>query len=178
MSKTKSSTLPHYELLYIISNKFSENEVPAIKNSIEQLITDNQGEITLRQDWNKKKLAYPIKHFRHGYYQLLEFDIPATAVKIINNNLRLSDQILRHQIVKKDKNLPAQPTQLKITTETEPKAEPKAEPKTEPKTEPKVEPVINKVVNKPVKSTAEDDKVELQDLDDKLDKILDSESFF
>ena len=164
MSKSKSSTLPHYELLYIISNKFSENEVPPIKETVEKLITDNQGAITLRQDWGEKKLAYPIKHFRHGYYQLLEFDMPAASIKIIANNLRLSDQIIRHQIVIKDPNaLPPKPAREAQAVER-PEVKPTA-----PQTE---------LVSKKAKTTADDDRVELQDLDDKLDKILDSESFF
>ncbi|MFH0951398.1 MAG: 30S ribosomal protein S6 [bacterium] len=166
MSKSKSSTLPHYELLYVISNKFSENEVPSIKETVEKLITDNQGAITLRQDWGKKKLAYPIKHFRHGYYQLLEFDMPSASVKIVANNLRLSDQIIRHQIVVKDPNaVPAKPAG-------------EARPLVSNKPEAKSIAPEPELISKKAKTTADDDKVDLQDLDDKLDKILDSESFF
>ncbi|MFH1412981.1 MAG: 30S ribosomal protein S6 [bacterium] len=154
MSKVKSSETPHYELLYIISNKYSEDEIEPIKEKVTKLIIDNQGKITKNDDWGKKRLAYPIKHFRHGYYHLLEFDLDGNKLKIVEDWLRLSEQILRHQIVKKEK-IQAVSTPLPIE-KLAPLADPNklAEPITEPKK-----------------------KIEFQDLDDKLDKILDSDTF-
>ena len=70
MSKTKSSKIPHYELLYIVSNKYSEEELEPIKNKVNKIIEENGGKITFSEDWGKKKLCYPIKHFSYGYYLL------------------------------------------------------------------------------------------------------------
>lgn len=200
MAKVKSSEIPHYELLYIISNKFSEDELAPIKQKIEKLIANNQGQITFQDDWGKKRLAYPIKHFRHGYYHLLEFDLPADKIKVVGDYLRLSDQILRHQIIKKDKadqpikkNKPQASNKEEITDSTPAEESVSKTQTTESQVEEKVEkPIIvaqpattqkespsTKEENKPAKKTAdnESDKVEFKDLDDKLDQILDSDTF-
>src|SRR3989344_7041489 len=97
MSKSKDAAAPRYEMLYIIANKYSENEVPAIQEKIKKLIADQGGQIDLTDNWGKRRLAYPIKHWRYGYYQLLRFTLTATEqLEKINRNLRLDEQVLRH----------------------------------------------------------------------------------
>ena len=165
MSKSKSAETPHYELLYIISNKYSEDELPAINENVKKFIIQQGGSLTKEDNWGKKRLAYPIKHFRHGYYQLIEFDLPNSQVNInvIDNNLRLSDQILRHQIIKKNKNA-IQPKIIIKNKEEEPTI------KKSKKETKKIEPKPN-LEKSPIPLN------QLQDLDEKLDKILDSNTF-
>jgi len=102
MSKTKKSTIGHYEILFIIPNKFTEDEAKTIIAKTEKTISDNGGEISYREYWGKKKLAYEIKHNAYGYYSLCEFDLEKSALAAIDQNLRLSTEILRHQIVIKN----------------------------------------------------------------------------
>ena len=101
MSKTKSSDRPHYELLYLISNKFSEAEVKPIMDKVNSLVNNNQGKITLNVELGKKRLAYPIRGFRFGYYNLLEFDMPGVNLIKVDHALRMMNEILRQQIVLK-----------------------------------------------------------------------------
>ncbi len=182
MSKTKSDKVPHYELLYLISNKFSETELEPITSKIEKLITDNSGTITVKQDWGKKKLAYPISGFRHGYYQLVEFDLTDNKVNYIDNQIRLTSEILRHQIVRTE---PKTPEQIKAAEELRAKVlqklEDKEEALVEAATTAKAEADAKAVkVEAPVNTAPEilNDKVklELNDLDDKLNKILESDN--
>ncbi len=100
MAKNKPDGLTHYELLYIVSNQFSEDELNPIKDKVEKIITDHHGSITFKEDLGKKRLAYKIKQFRHGYYQLVEFDAPNASLPEINNLLRLMSDLIRHQILK------------------------------------------------------------------------------
>ena len=72
MSKTKPSGAGHYEILFVISNRFTEDEAKQSIAKVEKLVTDADGQITLNEYWGKKKLAYPIKHETYGYYQLFE----------------------------------------------------------------------------------------------------------
>jgi small subunit ribosomal protein S6 len=164
MSKVKSDATPHYELLYLISNKYSEDETKPIMEKIHALITNNQGNITLSQELGKKRLAYPIKGFRFGYYNLVEFDMPGANLASVDRALQLMSEVLRQQIVtkvlktqeqiEKDKEIAA-----KIASrimEAEKAAEVKAA----------------------VQATAgekEKEKVDLKDLDEKLDKILETD---
>jgi small subunit ribosomal protein S6 len=158
MSKTKSSEIPHYELLYIISNKFSEDEVKPIAQKINKFIEDNGAKITLSEDWGKKKLAYPIKNFGFGYYNLVGFDCPGANLTNIERSIRMSNEILRHMIVvkgiKTEKN-------IKRDREISEKIANRAAEQ-------------QKIEIEKEKST-DKGKVDLKDLDEKLDKILDTD---
>ncbi|MFZ4649051.1 MAG: 30S ribosomal protein S6 [Patescibacteria group bacterium] len=99
MSKTKKSEQNHYEMLFIIPNKFTEEEAKVQVTKVEELVAAQGGAITYREYWGKKRLAYEIKHNHYGYYSLCEFDIDRAAIAKIDNDLRLSNDVLRHQIV-------------------------------------------------------------------------------
>ena len=159
MAKNKKNEIPHYELLFIVSNKYTEDEVKPIVENVNKIIKDNDGVITYSEKWGKKKLAYPIEHFNYGYYSLVEFDVDGQAVEKINRQLRMSNEILRHTIVAKA-----------VRTAEEIKAE-----------KVKAKAIMKKAVKEkrkekeePIKEEAKP-KVNLKDLDEKLDKILETD---
>jgi small subunit ribosomal protein S6 len=159
MSRTKSSEIPHYELLYLISNKFSEDEVKPIVEKVNSLILSNQGKITLAEDLGKKRLAYPIKGFRYGYYDLVEFDMPGENLINLDRALRMANEILRHQIVTKTVKTAEQIAEDKKIAEKIAARNDKAEKEEEKKEKAK---------------ETDKEKVDLKDLDEKLDKILET----
>jgi small subunit ribosomal protein S6 len=175
MSKTKSSELPHYELLYLIANKFSENEVKPIRDKVDALISNNQGKISQTIELGKKRLAYPIKGFRFGYYNLVEFDMPGVNLAKLDHALRMMSEVLRQQIVLK-------PLKTKEQIEEEKKIAEKIAAKG-------LE--AGKLAKEKISVTAagaagrasglgrkqvDKDKVDLEDLDEKLDKILQTDN--
>lgn len=164
MARNKSSETPHYELLYIVSNKFAEDEVKPIIEKVNKQIVDFGGEITHEEEWGKKKLAYQIKGFNHGYYCLVEFDLPGDKMAKINNNLRLSNEILRHIIIAKDKRTAEQIEKDKKVAETFFK-----------KIAGKEETEVKEKKEDEVKVEEEKKKTDLKDLDEKLDKILETD---
>lgn len=101
MSKTKNDGMTHYEILFIIPNKFTDDEAKKIAEQTERVVTDNGGQITTREYWGKKRLAYEIKQNAFGYYSLLEFDLEGRDLAKVDKALSLSANILRHQIVAK-----------------------------------------------------------------------------
>ena len=154
MAKNKPSEIPHYELLYIISNKYSEDELQPIMQKVDKIINDNGGNITKTENWGKKKLTYQIKHFHHGYYNLVEFDVESSKIEKINRALRMSNEILRHQIVVK-----------KIKTVAKIKKEKEISEKIAAKA----------VETKKLAKEKTKGRVDLKDLDEKLDKILETD---
>jgi small subunit ribosomal protein S6 len=179
MAKNKSDQMPHYEVLYLISNQFSEDELGPVKAKVEKLITNNNGAITRQETLGKKRLAYKIKQFRHGYYELAEFNAPAEALPKINEQLRLDSDVLRYQIVKSEPKTAEQlAKEARVMSELL-KAKKEGEP-TEPNRKIKREAMADKAPYSAPKlaETAKDDKdkVELSDLDDKLNQILDTDN--
>ncbi|MFA5318565.1 MAG: 30S ribosomal protein S6 [Patescibacteria group bacterium] len=152
------NNLQRYELVYLISNKFSEDELEPITSSVVKLIKDNGGKIILEEDWGKKKLAYPIKKFFNAYYRLVEFDLGGKELDKLDKHLRLADEILRHLIVKK-----------KVKTEEEIEQEKKIAKKIAERQE------KEEVEQEEKKEETKKDrgKASMEELDQKLDKILD-----
>ena len=159
MAKNKLGKTPHYELLYIVSNKYSEDELKPIVDKVNKLITDNEGKVTYEEVWGKKKLTYPIQGFSHGYYQLAEFDSSEEGVNKINHELRIDRDVLRHMIVSK----------VSVSDAEREATKKKAEKKMIEKVEEKV-----KEEEKPVKE-APKKKVDMKELDEKLYKILETD---
>ena len=156
MSKTKFSGQNHYELLFIIPNKFTEGEANSIVAKVKKSITEEEGAITFTEFWGKKRLAYPIKQNSYGYYSLLEFDLDGEKLARINKILRMSNDVIRFQIVRK-----------KIKTAEQLEKEKKISEKIAVKN-------IAKEQKAEEKGRGKEKKLDLKDLDEKLDDILDT----
>jgi small subunit ribosomal protein S6 len=167
MAKNKSSQTPHYELLYIVSNQFTEDEVKPIVEEVKAIIEKHDGKVTYDEYWGKKELAYPINHFNHGYYALYEFDASGEKMTQIDKDLRMNRKVLRHQIVSKVFRTPEEIAAEKQAEQekTEKMREEKAKEEKEEKEE----------VKKEEKKEKKEDKVNLKELDEKLDKILETD---
>jgi small subunit ribosomal protein S6 len=168
MSKTKKTTLGHYEILFIVPNKFTEEEAQKIVTQVEDAIAKGSGIITKKEYWGKKKLAYEIKHNAYGYYTLVEFDMEKSAVLAVDQILKLSTDVLRHQIVSKQTKTEADLAKAaKIQKKIDDKKA--SEEKVIKKAEMKDEEIIKNAKKITLK---EDKRSELKDLDEKLEGIL------
>lgn len=167
MSKTKTTGETHYEILFIIPNKFTDDEAKTVSASVEKVIADSGGKITLREFWGKKRLAYEIKHNAFGYYSLFEFDLEGKNLAKIDTALRLSTDVLRHQIVvKKSKSEATLAKEAKIRAKIDSKKAADSK-KLEEKTKtPSVSSTASKSGDKV------DKRADLKDLDEKLEGIL------
>lgn len=144
--------MKNYELLYIVSNQYTNDEAKAIKEKVNAMLKGHGAVFGLEEDLGKKKLAYPIDQAAHGYYFLAEFELEdGRALKEINNWLRLDKEILRAQIISKKK----------LTAEDIEKAKKREAARIRP----------DKPESKPTK-TDDDKKVDIKDLDEKLEEIL------
>ena len=169
MSKTKTTGMTHYEILFIVPNKFTDDEAKTVSSQVEKTITEGGGSVTNREYWGKKRLAYEIKHNAFGYYGLFEFDLEGANLAKIDSNLRLSTDILRHQIViKKTKSAEAIAKEEKIRAKIDSK---KAE--TEKKQEEKTK--VPSTSSAAAVTKVKDTRVDLKDLDKKLEGILNAD---
>ncbi|MBI5221214.1 MAG: 30S ribosomal protein S6 [Candidatus Magasanikbacteria bacterium] len=146
----------HYELFYLVSGTYTEDELIPLKEKVNAILTKNGATISHEENLGKKKLAYPVKKVRYGYYLLVDFDIEPEMLKKTNNDLHLTSDVLRHTIVKR-----LEPTQG--MSEIKQKLE-------AAKTEVKKEHVVKEAPPKPGR-----EKLSLDDLDKKLDEILEGD---
>jgi small subunit ribosomal protein S6 len=100
VQKAEDRRLQDYELVYIINPDVAEDALEAQVNGISQSITSRDGVIASVDKWGKKKLAYPLKHYLEGNYVLTKFKISPARLKEIEANLKISEEVLRHLLVK------------------------------------------------------------------------------
>jgi len=165
VTEAKEPNTQRYELVYLIANKFSENELEPITSAVVKFIKDQGGLIIQEEAWGKQKLAYPIKGFFHAYYFLIEFDLPRENINKLNNYLRLNEDILRHLV-----------TQKRIKSAEEIANEKRATQKMAEEQAKAMEEREGRVVkHKAPAETKEKEtkKVSIEELDEKLNKILD-----
>jgi small subunit ribosomal protein S6 len=94
--------LRDYELIVIISPEVPEEEVPTNIDKIGEFITSKGGSITQVDRWGKRRLAYTINHFKEGNYVLTKFKIEPSTTAELETNLRISEKILRHMLIRLD----------------------------------------------------------------------------
>lgn len=89
-----------YELVTIISPEVDEERLPEIIEQVGKFITDEGGMVESTEQWGIRKLAYPIKKFMEANYVLTRFKLEPDLTKKLGAELRASEEILRHLIVK------------------------------------------------------------------------------
>ena len=98
--KTEDNQLRDYELVLIISPEVVDEALDTTLDKVSQFITGKGGIISNTERWGKRKLAYPIKHFIEGSYVLTQFKFKPTSSKELEANLKISEEVLRHLLIK------------------------------------------------------------------------------
>ena len=94
------SKVGEYELVYIIRPDVADEALEARVDNISQFITAREGVVDDVQKWGKRKLAYAIKHQLEGNYVLTRFKMGPSKCKELDQSLRISEDILRHLLVR------------------------------------------------------------------------------
>ena len=94
--------MPYYESVFVARPDISAAQVEALTESMKEIVTGNGGAVTKAEYWGLKTLAYRIKKSRKGHYSLLNLDAPAEAVKEMERNLRLNEDVIRFMTVRVD----------------------------------------------------------------------------
>ncbi len=89
-----------YELIFIISPEVVEEQLETTIESVSRFITERGGTISEVEPWGKRRLAYPIKHFAEGSYVLVRFNLKPGQNKELEANLKISEDVLRHLLIK------------------------------------------------------------------------------
>ena len=186
MSKTKKDPIGHYEVLFIIPNKFTEQEAKKVVSNVKDIIESTEGKITFEEFWGKKRLAYKIKNNEYGYYSLYEFDLERKNLPTLNKNLRLNADVLRHQIIsvtpkteeeiKKNEEIKAKiDSRKEEEVKKEEEKEEKLKKESKLKKENKEDEEKKEQKEDKKKENKKEEKENLNDLDEKLEGILNAD---
>ncbi len=90
-----------YESIIIVNPNVDEEGLKALEEKFTGLINEN-GKVESVENMGKKKLAYEIKKFSEGTYLLFNFESQPSAIAELERIYRITDEILKHIVVKKD----------------------------------------------------------------------------
>ena len=90
-----------YESIIIVNPNVDEEGLKSLEERFTGLINEN-GKVESVENMGKKKLAYEIKKFAEGTYLLFNFESKPSAIAEIERVYRITDEILKHIVVKKD----------------------------------------------------------------------------
>ena len=157
-----AASVKNYELLYIVANQYTEDELKTIKEKVNSILKKYGAELGYSEFLGKKRLAYPINKVNHGYYLVVEFELAdPTSIKSLANDLKLDKEVLRAQIIAKPKI-----TQKEIERQARQRARAAQEDKARSDGKPALKFTRAKEAKK------ESKKVDMKQLDEKLEEIL------
>ncbi len=100
-----------YETVFVARQDLSAAQVEALAANLTELITQGKGDVTKTEFCGLRTLAYSIKKNRKGHYVLFNIDAPSPAVKEMERQMRLNEDILRFLTLKIEK-LDTEPSPL------------------------------------------------------------------
>lgn len=139
-----------YELAYLITADISETDGKEIDNQLIAFIQEEGGFLVAQNALIRKKLSYPIRKQAMAYLADIEFRTAAEKISSLEQKIKSNNNILRHLLLAKK--------------------EPKAIPVRKRRT-----PFAAKTGSAAVQETTKERKIELKDIDQKLEEILKAE---
>ena len=100
----------HYEIVILVHPDQSE-QVPAMIERYQGIITSNKGKVHRLEDWGRRLLAYPINKIHKAHYVLMNIECGGESLNQLTDAFRFNDAVLRNLVFKKNKAV-TQPSPL------------------------------------------------------------------
>ena len=92
-----------YETIFILHPDLTEEEAEEAAQNLNKVLEDRGSETIRIERGGKRRLAYPIRKQRYGYYNLIHFRALSDALLELERVFRLNDRVLRYISVRYDK---------------------------------------------------------------------------
>ena len=92
-----------YEIMYIIRPNLLEDDRKKLIESLNDVITSMDSEVTKVNEWGMRDLAYEIDDFKKGYYVVLDVNTTEEARAEFDRIIRLREEVIRYLIIKDEK---------------------------------------------------------------------------
>ena len=89
-----------YEIMFIVRPDMEEAEIKKTAEAMKKVLTDGKAKLVEEKAMGQKELAYEIKKVNTGFYYLYVVEAPIEAINEFDRVARISENLLRHLIVK------------------------------------------------------------------------------
>lgn len=91
-----------YEALFLIDSAEAAADWQGINEHLKKVLERNEAQIVSMRKWDERPLAYPIMGKKRGTYIIIYFNADSAKLASIENDIRLSERILRVLILRGD----------------------------------------------------------------------------
>jgi small subunit ribosomal protein S6 len=98
----ENNTVSFYENVFIARQDISTAQVDGLVETFEKIITDMGGSVPKKESWGLRTMAYKIKKNRKGHYLLLNIDASGEAIKEMERQMHLNEDVLRYLTTRVD----------------------------------------------------------------------------
>lgn len=84
-----------YETTFIARRDISTQDVTKLTEQFTGIIAAGGGKVTKTEYWGLRNLAYKVKKNKKGHYVMLGHDAPAAALKELERNMGLNEDVIR-----------------------------------------------------------------------------------
>jgi small subunit ribosomal protein S6 len=92
--------MPFYENIFIARQDIAAPQVDALADQFAGVIGAGGGKVTKKEYWGLKSFAYKIKKNRKGHYILMNIDAPAPAIKEMERQMSINEDVVRYLTVR------------------------------------------------------------------------------
>ncbi len=89
-----------YEHVVISRQDISPQQAEALNDTLKALIEEGGGTVAKIEYWGLRNLTYRVKKNRKGHYSLLAIDAPSAAVKEMERQLSINEDVLRFMTIR------------------------------------------------------------------------------
>lgn len=82
-----------YEITFILDPR---EELENLKNSLKDIIKEQNGEVVEEKDMGLRKMTYSIKKRDKGFYQIFYAKLPTSKIEALKREFNLKEFILRY----------------------------------------------------------------------------------
>jgi small subunit ribosomal protein S6 len=94
--------MPLYESTFVTRQDISRADVTKLVDTFTDILKQHGGKVVKHEYWGLRNLAYKIKKNRKGHYVLLAIDAPHEAIKELERNMRIHEDVIRNLTVHVD----------------------------------------------------------------------------
>lgn len=89
-----------YECMLVFRPDVPDERLNEVVERLTRQIGEAGGQIVKVAPWGRRRLAYPIEHYREGSYQIVLFDAPPSAIIELERSLLITEEVLRHLVTR------------------------------------------------------------------------------
>lgn len=89
-----------YECMLVFRPDVPDDRLNAVIERLTRQVGEAGGQIVKVAPWGRRRLAYPIEHFREGSYHIVLFDAPPSSIIELERSLLITEELLRHLITR------------------------------------------------------------------------------